>query len=82
MPHPTTPTEPDLALVSAIPEACPPGEGIVRWAALCLLMRRSVKGTGYQSTAVQRSGLSRGVSWEAYPYTVSELVSVIDGDSP
>ena len=56
---PTLPPPPNrgLALVSAIPEACPPGEGIVRWAALCLLMRRSVKGTGYQSITAQKRGL-------------------------
>ncbi len=28
MPHPATPTEPGLALVPAIPEVCPPGEGM------------------------------------------------------
>jgi hypothetical protein len=28
MPHRATPTKPDLALVSAIPEACPSGEGM------------------------------------------------------
>ena len=66
MPHPATPPNQGLALVSAIPEACPPGEGILRWAALCLLMRRSVKGTEYQSIAVQRCGPSRAVSWETF----------------
>jgi hypothetical protein len=34
MPHPATPTNPGLALVSAIPEICLPGEGMVVWVVL------------------------------------------------
>lgn len=44
MPHPATPTEPSLALVSAIPETCPPAEGM-----LCstLTRRRRVLGADH-----------------------------------
>jgi hypothetical protein len=34
------------------------------------------------STALQRSGLSHGVSWEMVPYTVSEFLSVVTRGSP
>lgn len=38
MPHPATPTEPDLALVSAIPEACRPARACFVGTVLRLLM--------------------------------------------
>ena len=39
MPHPALhPPNPGFELVSAIPEICPPGEGMVVWTALRLLM--------------------------------------------
>ena len=35
-----TPGPVSVVLVAAIPEACPPGEGMFVWAVLVLLMRR------------------------------------------
>jgi hypothetical protein len=59
MPHgtPGTPTRPQQLWWLAIPEICPPGEGI-------LVGAGSIK---EPSTALQRCGLSRGVSRGSVP---------------
>jgi hypothetical protein len=71
-PRPPRP-KPQQLLWLAIPEICPAGEGI-SW-----LGAGSIR---EPSTALQRSGLSHGVSWGVFPYTVSDLLSARAGGSP
>jgi hypothetical protein len=73
MPHPAHLTQSQQFWWLVIPESCPPGEGISWFGAGSI--RES-------STAVQRSGLSHGVSWGVFPYTVSDLLSARAGESP
>jgi hypothetical protein len=84
----SAPTQPARVRGRAIPEICPPGEGM-SW----FRRRRShgdvtlaeitpIRASTSMSTAVQRCGPSRGVSWEVFSCTVSVFLSVIVRGSP
>lgn len=60
-----------LTLVPAIPEICPPGEGVLT----CLCVTQAV--SGVLSTAVQKSGLSPTANREVFSCTGSEILTVI-----